>query len=133
MSPSPQLMLDTSACGRIHGERSLFMDLSSLRALLISEGFRPDAYDLGEPGWRPSETYALREREGGWVTFYAERRHENSLRAFTTFAEAAADLIGRLRADHSTHRIAICRTARDQGGQRTPGMTRLALCRDARR
>lgn len=78
------------------------MDLTTLRALLVSEGFRPDAYDLGDPGWRVSETYALRERDGGWVTFYAERGHERSLKTFQTLDEAAQELLRLLRADPNT-------------------------------
>ncbi len=80
------------------------MDLSTLRALLLSEGFRADAYDLGEAGRQPSETYALRERNDEWVTFYAERGRENSLRVFPSFADAAHDLVARLREDPTTRR-----------------------------
>lgn len=77
------------------------MDLETLRALLIAEGFRPDAYDLGNAG-HPSETYALRERDGAWVTFYAERGLETALQKFSTLAEAAGQLLRDLRADPNT-------------------------------
>lgn len=77
------------------------MDLQTLRALLLAEGFRPDAYDLGNAG-HPSETYALRERDGAWVTFYAERGLETALMKFSTLEEAADQLLRDLRADPTT-------------------------------
>jgi hypothetical protein len=77
------------------------MDLQNLRALLITEGFRSDAYDLGDTRGA-SETYALRKRDGAWVTFYAEHGRENSLARFATLAEASEELLRRLRNDPST-------------------------------
>lgn len=79
------------------------MDLQNLRTLLIAEGFRSDAFDLDDTE-HPSETYVLRERDGAWVTFYAERGHENSLMAFPTMDEASREPLSRLRADPSTRR-----------------------------
>lgn len=79
------------------------MNLQTLHELLVAEGFRPDAYALGD-AINPSETYALQERSGGWVTFYAERGNENSLSMFSTLDKAAQDLLRRLRADPSTRR-----------------------------
>ncbi len=79
------------------------MDLETLRALLVAEGFRPDAYALGDTV-NPSETYVLQARDGGWVTYYAERGHENSLAAFPTLDEAANGLLGALRRDPTTRR-----------------------------
>lgn len=78
------------------------MDLLTLREFLTSEGFRPDAYDLGDDGAEPSETYVLRTRDGGWVTFYAERGRENESRFFAAFTAAAEDLVARLKGDPST-------------------------------
>lgn len=79
------------------------MNLRALHELLVAEGFRPDAYELGD-AINPSETYVLQERSGGWVTFYAERGNENSLTTFSTLDQAAQDLRRRLRADPSAHR-----------------------------
>jgi hypothetical protein len=90
------------------------MDLLSLREFLASEGFRRDAYDLEDDGPEPSETYVLRIRDGGWVTFYAERGRENERRFFPTFTTAAEDLIVRLKSDPSTRE-------RQQSQLATPG------------
>lgn len=78
--------------------------LAVLRAHLVAEGFRSDAYDLGDAE-NPSETYVLRDRNGAWATFYAERGHENSLRVASTFEEGSQELVRRLRADPSTRKL----------------------------
>lgn len=79
------------------------MNLNALRSLLIAQGFRPDAYVLGDTV-NPSETYVLEPRDGGWVTFYAERGLETSIKAFPTLDEAAQELLGVLSADPTTRR-----------------------------
>lgn len=78
--------------------------LVALRARLAAEGFRSDAYDLGDAE-NPSETYVLRDRNGTWVTFYAERGHENSLTVMPTFEEGSQELVRRLREDLTTRRL----------------------------
>jgi hypothetical protein len=77
--------------------------LAKLRSQLVAEGFRPDSYDLGDAKY-PSETYVLKERDGDWVTFYAERGHENSLKTFPTFEEASQDLLRLLNSSPTTRR-----------------------------
>jgi hypothetical protein len=78
--------------------------LAQFRSFLAAEGFRPGSYDLGDAK-HPSETYVLKERDGAWVTFYAERGHENSLKMFPTFEEGSRELLRRLKADPTTRRV----------------------------
>lgn len=75
--------------------------LANLRALLAAEGFRRDSYDFGDAEY-PSEVYVLKARDGAWVTFYAERGHQNSLKTFETFETASQELLRMLRGDPTT-------------------------------
>lgn len=79
------------------------MDLQALSARLDAEGFRPDSYEFGGAK-HLSETYVLEERDGVWVTFYAERGLERSLATFARLEAAAEDLLRRLDGDPLTRR-----------------------------
>lgn len=79
------------------------MDLQALRSLLIDQGIRHDAYVLGDTV-NPSEAYVLQARGSEWVTFYAERGLETSLRAFVTLDEAAQELLRALSSDPTTRK-----------------------------
>lgn len=77
------------------------MDIQTVRARLIAEGFRPDSFDLGDAK-NPSEVYALHQRDGAWVIFYAERGLERSPATFDSLEPASKELLRRLREDPST-------------------------------
>lgn len=79
------------------------MDIPQLKAALDQLGVRSDAYDfIG--GVRANETYVLREREGLWEVYYAERGLQSGLRCFASEEQACNHVLKRIERDPTTRR-----------------------------
>ena len=73
------------------------MNTSELRALLIREHFRSNTYSL-EPR-EVDEALCLREEDGQWCIYYAERGLQSGKRLFASESEACSCFLSMMRSD----------------------------------
>lgn len=76
------------------------MTKSELKALLVQEGFKSKTYSL-EPG-EADEALCLRDENGQWCVYYAERGLQTGKKVFSSEAEACAFFLAEMRSDPTT-------------------------------
>lgn len=76
------------------------MTKTELQALLVREGFNTKSYSL-EPA-EVDEALCLREENGRWCVYYAERGLQSGKKVFSNEAEACAFFLAEMRSDPTT-------------------------------
>lgn len=75
------------------------MTISELKAALVRERVRKDAYSLA--GGLPNESYCIASCPEGWEVYYSERGSKSGRQVFQDESSACDYFLARILADHA--------------------------------